>query len=202
MGPEERLAWGLNQFDDRRAHHRFGIQSAVLLHMLSTLPGGDAVPVIWVDTGYLPAETYCYVTNSRISSRSVCGESERLSPARMRPCMVASGESAALKTWRPITASGVSLWSRPSMTSGFAAGPAGATWSDRSPPLNDGVGHDSRPLVVRPLLEWTQRDVYYYMQSNNLPQHPLFGQVYSTVGDWHSSGPDGNLVVATPVLAA
>ena len=25
----------------------FGIQSSVLLHMLSTLPGGDSVPVIW-----------------------------------------------------------------------------------------------------------------------------------------------------------
>ena len=43
---------------------------------------------------------------------------------------------------------------------------------------------------LRPMLEWTQRDVYYYMQSNNLPQHPLFEQGYSTVGDWHSSGPD------------
>ncbi len=29
------------------------------------------------------------------------------------------------------------------------------------------------------------------MQDNNLPQHPLFEQGYSTVGDWHSSGPDG-----------
>ena len=43
---------------------------------------------------------------------------------------------------------------------------------------------------LRPLLEWSQRDVYYYMQSNNLPQHPLFELGYSTVGDWHSSGPD------------
>ena len=27
-------------------------------------------------------------------------------------------------------------------------------------------------------------------RSNELPQHPLFDQGYSTVGDWHSSGPD------------
>jgi hypothetical protein len=43
---------------------------------------------------------------------------------------------------------------------------------------------------LRPLLDWTPRDVFYYMQDHNLPQHPLFEQGYSTVGDWHSSGPD------------
>ena len=46
-------------------------------------------------------------------------------------------------------------------------------------------------LSLRPLLEWTPRDVYYYMQEHALPQHPLFEQGYSTVGDWHSSAPDG-----------
>jgi len=43
---------------------------------------------------------------------------------------------------------------------------------------------------LRPLLDWTPKDVFYYMQEHNLPQHPLFEQGYSTVGDWHSSGPD------------
>jgi phosphoadenosine phosphosulfate reductase len=43
---------------------------------------------------------------------------------------------------------------------------------------------------LRPLLSWTKRDVYYYMQNHDLPQHPLFDQGYSTVGDWHSSAPD------------
>ena len=61
MEPQKRLAWGLEQFGENFAlTTSFGIQSAVLLHMLSTLPGGDAVPVIWIDTGYLPPETYTY----------------------------------------------------------------------------------------------------------------------------------------------
>ena len=46
-------------------------------------------------------------------------------------------------------------------------------------------------LSLRPLLSWTPRDVFYYMQEHELPQHPLFDQGYSTVGDWHSSAPDG-----------
>ena len=46
-------------------------------------------------------------------------------------------------------------------------------------------------LSLRPVLDWTKKDVFYYMNDNDLPQHPLFDQGYSTVGDWHSSGPDG-----------
>ena len=46
-------------------------------------------------------------------------------------------------------------------------------------------------LSLRPLLNWTNKDIYYYMKENNLPAHPLFSKGYSTVGDWHSSLPDG-----------
>ena len=46
-------------------------------------------------------------------------------------------------------------------------------------------------LSLRPLLHWTNKDIFYYMEENNLPAHPLFIKGYSSVGDWHSSGPDG-----------
>ena len=42
-------------------------------------------------------------------------------------------------------------------------------------------------LSLRPLLGWTQKEIFYYMQENKLPQHPLFTKGYSSVGDWHSS---------------
>ena len=59
LSPQDRLAWAHQRFGSGFAlTTSFGIQSAVLLHMLSQLPEGDAVPVIWVDTGYLPEETY------------------------------------------------------------------------------------------------------------------------------------------------
>ena len=45
---------------------------------------------------------------------------------------------------------------------------------------------------MRPLLDWTKKDVFYYMNDNGVPQHPLFEKGYSTVGDWHSSAPDGS----------
>ena len=40
---------------------------------------------------------------------------------------------------------------------------------------------------VYPILKWTNRDIYYYMEEHGLPQHPLFHQGYTTVGDAHSS---------------
>ncbi len=49
-------------------------------------------------------------------------------------------------------------------------------------------------LSIRPLLEWTPKDVFYYMKEHKLPQHPLFEKGYSTVGDWHSSSPDNENV--------
>ena len=47
-------------------------------------------------------------------------------------------------------------------------------------------------LSLRPLLNWTKKDIFYYMEKNKLPQHPLFEKGYSTVGDWHSSDADNN----------
>ena len=47
-------------------------------------------------------------------------------------------------------------------------------------------------LTLRPLLNWTKKDIFYYMENNNLPQHPLFEKGYSTVGDWHSSLAENN----------
>ena len=85
LAPQERLAWAHQQFGEQFAlTTSFGIQSSVLLHMLSQLPGGNAVPVIWVDTGYLPAETYTYVEQlmELFDIRLVVAQSV-MSPARM-----------------------------------------------------------------------------------------------------------------------
>ena len=38
-------------------------------------------------------------------------------------------------------------------------------------------------LSLRPLLNWTNKDIFYYMEENNLPAHPLFIKGYSSVGD-------------------
>ena len=195
LQPAERLAWALDQFGEGFAlTTSFGIQSAVLLHMLSQVPGGSSVPVIWVDTGYLPPETYQYSEQlrERLKIRLVVAQSP-MSPARMEALhgrLWETGSLSDLETYHRIRkvepleealeTLKVSCWA-----SGVRRGQTdhrrSMSWLD---PIRD-------RLSLRPLLDWTHKDIYYYMQDNDLPQHHLFDQGYSTVGDWHSSGPDG-----------
>ena len=77
------LRWGLEQFGDGFAlTTSFGIQAAVSLHLVSKLE--KAVPVIWVDTGYLPPETYRYAESMiELLGLQVHVAQAQISPARM-----------------------------------------------------------------------------------------------------------------------
>ena len=195
MTPPERLGWARKRFGSGFAlTTSFGIQSSVLLHMLSTLQDSDNVPVIWVDTGYLPAETYRYADqlSERFNLKLHVAQST-LSPARMEALHGRLWESGVvedmelylkLRKVEPLEEAMHRL-----QVSCWASG-VRRTQTDtrRSMTALDPIRDR---LSLRPLLEWTSRDVFYYMQENDLPQHPLFEKGYSTVGDWHSSGPDG-----------
>ncbi len=195
-GAFERLLWAHDTFAEGFAiTTSFGIQSAVLLHLVSRLMAERSVvvPVIWVDTGYLPPETYRYADQ-------LCGllgiqphvAQADLSPARMEALygrLWETGQVEDLELYhrlrkvdpldRALTRLGVSCW---------ASGVRGGQTDHRSAmTLLEAV---RQRWSLRPLLFWNNRDIYYYMQSNDLPQHPLFEQGYSTVGDWHSSAPD------------
>ena len=196
LSPQDQLAWAQDSFGDGFAvTTSFGIQSAVLLHMVSELASrsGQAVPVIWVDTGYLPPETYQYADQ-------LCGlfglvlhvAQARLSPARM--------EALYGRLWETGRVEDLELYHRlrkvepldqalqDLQVTCWASGVRGSqTDQRRVMPVLEGV---RERWALRPLLRWSHREVYYYMEEHQLPQHPLFAQGYSTVGDWHSSGPD------------
>lgn len=192
LSAEERLGWGASSFAERFAlTTSFGIQSAVLLHMASELE--LALPVLWVDTGYLPPETYRYAETLRqkFGFRLEIAQSS-ISPARMEALygkLWATGRVEDLESYHRmrkvdpldalLQAQGIHCW---------ASGVRGDQTDHRRSmsPLDQVRGLWS----LRPLLEWSRRDLYYYIERHGLPQHPLFEKGYSTVGDWHSSGPD------------
>jgi len=196
LGAYERVLWAMDVFGEGLAiTTSFGIQSAVLLHLVSRAMAERTVrvPVVWVDTGYLPPETYRYAEQlSGLLGLVPHVAQAALSPARMEALhgrLWETGRVDDLELYhrlrkvepldRALTELGVTCW---------ASGVRGhQTDHRRSMALLDGV---RQRWSLRPLLTWTNRDVYYYMQQHNLPQHPLFEQGYSTVGDWHSSGPD------------
>jgi len=196
LSPQERLAWAQQTFGDGLAlTTSFGIQAAVLLHMVSELAqrSGAAVQVIWIDTGYLPPETYQYADQlvERLQLRLHVAQGA-ISPAHM--------EARHGRLWESGTVEDLELYHRIRKVEPldraladlqvrcWASGVRGSQTDHRAAmqPLDPVRGRWS----LRPLLTWTKRDVFYYMQDHDLPQHPLFEQGYSTVGDWHSSGPD------------
>ena len=61
MNPQEMISWGYEKFDNQFAiTTSFGIQSSVLLDMVSKLYLQKKIKIFWIDTGYLPQETYHY----------------------------------------------------------------------------------------------------------------------------------------------
>ena len=85
MTPKEIILWGYKNFDNHFAiTTSFGIQSSVLLHMVHECSLQKKIKVFWIDTGYLPSETYKYADRliNDLSLEIEVLQSE-LSPARM-----------------------------------------------------------------------------------------------------------------------
>ena len=170
----EQLRWANDHFGSGFAvTTSFGTQSAVLLHLLVAV--APDVPVYWIDTGYLFPETYQYAADltQRLKLNLKVVQPE-LSPARMEALLGRLWESEnpddlvtyhRLRKVEPLDqaldAAEVSCWA-----SGVRAGQTDNRAAMR--PLERLRGRWS----LRPLLRWTRRDVYYYMEKHELPHIP------------------------------
>ncbi len=196
MTAQEMLTWGHQKFDDQFAiTTSFGIQSSVLLNMVSKLCLQKKIKIFWIDTGYLPPETYHYAKKlmDDLSLEIEVLQSE-LSPARM--------EALYGKLWKTNKArdldkyhelrkiqpleKGLEKYNVHCWASGVRSS---QTENRKEMKFLDVI---RQRFALRPLLNWTNKDIFYYMKKNNLPAHPLFSKGFSTVGDWHSSAPDGS----------
>lgn len=189
LSAEAFLEWADHRFDGGLAMTTsFGIQAAVTLH-LATRVRPD-VPVIWIDTGYLPPETYRYADQlaKRLKLNLKVYQAE-LSPAAM--------EARFGQLWETGLVEDLDLydWVRkvePLRRALEEIQPTGwitglrADQTDYRRTLGR-VTHDGVRHKLMPILNWSSRDVYEYMQRHDLPQHPLWERGYTTVGDWHSS---------------
>ena len=195
MKPQEMLTWGYEKFDNQFAiTTSFGIQSSVLLNMVSKLNLQRKIKIFWIDTGYLPSETYQYAEKliEDLSLEVEVLQSE-LSPARMEAKYGKLWETNKetdldkyheLRKIQPLE-NGLKKYNIYCWASGVRAG---QTENRNKMRFLDII---RKRLSLRPLRNWTTKDIFYYMKENNLPDHPLFSKGYSTVGDWHSSTPDG-----------
>jgi len=191
LEPEQLLRWASGEFGDGLAMSTsFGIQSAVTLHLVTSIR--PDVPVIWVDTGYLPDETlaYAYTLTQKLNLNLQIYQSP-VSPQAM--------EAEHGKLWESDDVEDLNLYDRirkvepmqralkELSVQGWISGLRAEQTEFRKklPPIK----RHNNQYRIYPILEWSSRDIYYYMNDNGLPQHPLFHQGYSTVGDKHSSRP-------------
>ena len=193
---QEILKWGYKKFDNQFAvTTSFGIQSSVLLDMVSKLCLQKKIKIFWIDTGYLPQETYQYAEKliKDLSLEIEVLQSE-LSPARMEAIYGKLWETNKvsdldkyheLRKIKPLE-NGLEKYNVQCWASGVRSS---QTRNRKEMKFIDLI---RQRFSLRPLLNWTNKDIFYYMEENNLPAHPLFSKGYSSVGDWHSSTPDGN----------
>lgn len=185
------VEWGVQTFGKGLVlSTSFGIQSAVMLHLVTQVV--PDVPVIWIDTGYLPVETYRFAEDltNRLALNLKVYQSP-LSPARMEAIygrLWEQPEVEALNRYDQIRK--VEPMQRALKELGATAWLTGlrADQTAHRQTLDRIVLQGGRYKLL-PILQWSSRDVYQYLTAHDLPYHPLFDQGYVTVGDWHSSRP-------------
>jgi phosphoadenosine phosphosulfate reductase len=186
------VAWAADAFGDGLVlSTSFGIQSAVMLHLATQV--APRIPVVWVDTGYLPAETYRFADAlaERLDLNLHVAQADT-SPARMEALhgRLWEGEGEDLDRYHRIRkVEPLERMLRKLDASAWLSGLRADQTDHRAGLPRVGL-HNGRVKVL-PLLDWTSRDVHRYLKANDLPYHPYFDQGYVSVGDWHSSRPAG-----------
>ncbi|NJL39897.1 MAG: phosphoadenosine phosphosulfate reductase [Leptolyngbyaceae cyanobacterium RM2_2_4] len=187
----EIVKWAVETFDSGLAMTTsFGIHSAVMLHMVTRIVSD--IPVIWIDTGYLPTKTYLFAEqlSDRLKLNLKVYQSS-LSPARM--------EALYGRLWTQENIESLNRYDqlrkvepmqralRELKVTAWLAGLRSSQTDHRK--TLDFVNLQGSIYKVLPILRWSSKQVYDYLQTYDLPYHPLFDEGYVTVGDWHSSRP-------------
>lgn len=168
----------------------FGIQAAVMLHLVTRII--PDIPVIWIDTGYLPAETYRFAEEltERLKLNLKVYQSP-ISPARMEALygqLWAQKEVESLNRYDYLRK--VEPMQRALRDLKATAWLAGLRREQTDHRQNlQWVNRQGEQYKVLPILTWTSRDIYQYLTAHDLPYHPYFDRGYVSVGDWHSSRP-------------
>lgn len=191
MTAQQRVEWALENLPGEcLLSSSFGIQSAVLLHMVTRLR--PDIPIVLVDTGYLFAETYRFVeTLTERLDLNLRVVNPAYSPARL--------EALHGRLWEQ-GVEGIERYNRLMKTEPMERALHElevGTWLAGLRRQQAGSRAD-RPVLERradgrykvyPLIDWHSRDVHRYLVQHDLPYHPLREKGYVSVGDWHTSRP-------------
>ena len=191
MSAQERVAWALEHVPENiMLSSSFGIQAAVMLRLVTEQ--APNIPVVFTDTGYLFPETYQFADElaERLKLNLKIYRSD-ISPAWQ--------EARFGKLWEK-GEDGITEYNKMNKVApmkqaqeelGIKSWFAGLRRSQSDTRQNLSVLQQlpDGKFKIYPVLDWTNKDVHYYLKDNDLPYHPLWEQGYVSVGDWHTSRP-------------
>lgn len=188
LDAETRVDWALNNLPAGYAvSSSFGVQSAVMLHMM-TQKSPD-IPIIVMDTGYLFPETYKFIDQltERLNLNLHIYRSE-MSPAWQEAKygqLWTQGEDGIKRyntmnkvepMQRALRELGVNTW-----FSGLRRD------QSQSRAERNFIEMQHGRIKMHPIVDWSSRDIYIYLKAHDLPYHPLWEEGYVSVGDTHTT---------------
>ncbi len=188
MAASARVNWALETFGDQLVlSTSFGVQSAVMLHMATTL--APQIPIIFIDTGYHFPETYRFA--KELTDRL------KLNLKIYQPTMTAAHQEALYgKRWEngPEGLDAYNLLNKVEPMNRAIRELGAHAWmsglrreqAQTRARLNF-VEKQKRTWKVHPILDWDNRRVHRYLENHDLPYHPLWELGYVSIGDWHST---------------
>ncbi|WP_406610374.1 phosphoadenylyl-sulfate reductase [Agarivorans sp. JK6] len=190
MSAQQRAAWALENLPQQVVlTSSFGIQAAVSLHLLTQIK--PDIPVILTDTGYLFPETYRFIDEltERLNLNLQVYKSKQSNAwqeARFGKLWEQGVEGLkqynTLNKVEPMQRAFKEL-----EVKSWFSGLRRSQSSSRSdlPVLQIQNG----AFKILPIIDWSNKDVHYYLKDHNLPYHPLWEQGYVSVGDVQTSQP-------------
>jgi phosphoadenosine phosphosulfate reductase len=180
LSPLERLAFAVDHFGDALLFtSSFGAGSGVLLHMWSEV--SPARPVVFIDTGFLFAETLAY-RDALVKQLGL--KLEIVRPEVERAAFLAEwGEDISKRNPDFCCAHNKVEPLRPKLATARAwvsglRRDQGATRA-ATPVL---LPSEGEPLKVHPLVTMTAAKVADYMHTHGIPEHPLKARRYLSIG--------------------
>lgn len=167
----------------------FGLQASVMLKLLKE--NAPEVPIVFVDTGYLFAETYRYAAlleeqlgfETRVYSPAVtAARREALHGKQWEEGQEGMEQYGRVHKIEPLNRAlqdlGADVWI------------SGLRRSQSSTRSNRAVAErQAKTLKIYPIIDWDDEQVENYFREEGLPRHPLAAAGYVTMGDWHSTKP-------------
>ncbi len=186
---QQRVEFALQQLPgNHMLSSSFGIQAAVMLHLCTSVQSD--LPVVLTDTGYLFPETYRFIDElSAKLQLNLHVYRSALSPAWQEARFGQLWTTAeGLKQYNQLNK--VEPMVRAQYELAVQSWFSGLRRSQSSTRADTPIVSVQRDVVkFCPIVEWSNKDIHYYLKEHNLPYHPLWEQGYVSVGDTHSSRP-------------